>query len=79
MKQREYHTFVGWHEGHQLVFGSHGVGAGGASCYFEELIQAGMIASWPCVQLIIVGVTTIIRAGTAGSFTPKIREVLLLW
>lgn len=42
MKHREYHTYTGWHNGQLILFGSHGVGAGGASCYFEELIQAGL-------------------------------------
>ena len=46
---REYHTYVGTWKGVNLAVASHGVGAGGASCCFEELIQAG--------------VTTIIRAG----------------
>lgn len=46
---REYHTYVGTWKGASIAVASHGVGAGGASCCFEELIQAG--------------VTTIIRAG----------------
>lgn len=46
---REYHTFIGKWKGAPIAVASHGVGGGGASCCFEELIQAG--------------VTTIIRAG----------------
>eukprot|EP01113_Clastostelium_recurvatum_P006399 TRINITY_DN1288_c0_g1_i2.p2 TRINITY_DN1288_c0_g1~~TRINITY_DN1288_c0_g1_i2.p2 ORF type:complete len:266 (-),score=82.14 TRINITY_DN1288_c0_g1_i2:3-800(-) len=61
---REYHTYVGTYEGVELAVMSHGIGAGGASCAFEELIQAG--------------VTTIIRAGTAGSFDPRYREGALV-
>jgi len=61
---REYHTFVGTWKGVQLAVASHGIGGGGASCCFEELIQAG--------------VTTIIRAGTAGSFDPRFKEGSLI-
>jgi len=57
---REYHTYVGTWNGVRLTVCSHGIGGGGASCAFEELIQAG--------------VTTIIRAGTAGSFDPRFKE-----
>eukprot|EP00026_Physarum_polycephalum_P014388 Phypoly_transcript_14895.p1 GENE.Phypoly_transcript_14895~~Phypoly_transcript_14895.p1 ORF type:complete len:259 (+),score=19.83 Phypoly_transcript_14895:27-779(+) len=61
---REYHTYVGTWKGTKLAVASHGVGGGGASCCFEELIQAG--------------VTTIIRAGTAGSFDPRFKEGSLI-
>jgi len=57
---REYHTYVGMWKGEAIAVASHGIGAGGASCCFEELIQAG--------------VTTIIRAGTAGSFDERFKE-----
>jgi len=57
---REYHTYVGTWNGVPLTVCSHGIGGGGASCAFEELIQAGA--------------TTIIRAGTAGSFDPRFKE-----
>jgi len=57
---REYHTYVGNWKGATIAVASHGVGGGGASCCFEELIQAG--------------VTTIIRAGTAGSFDERFKE-----
>jgi len=57
---REYHTYVGTWKGARLAVCSHGIGGGGASCCFEELIQAG--------------VTTIIRAGTAGSLDERFRE-----
>lgn len=39
---REYHTFVGMWKGTPLTVASHGIGGAGASCCFEELIQAGM-------------------------------------
>eukprot|EP01132_Coremiostelium_polycephalum_P002871 gene2871-3568_t len=57
---REYHCYLGQWKGVDLLVMSHGIGGGGASVCFEELIQAG--------------VTTIIRAGTAGSFDPRYRE-----
>jgi len=57
---REYHTYIGTWKGASVAVASHGIGAGGASVCFEELIQAG--------------VTTIIRAGTAGSFDERFRE-----
>jgi len=59
-QNREYHTYVGTWKGMRIAVSSHGVGGGGASCSFEELIQAG--------------VTTIIRAGTAGSLDERFRE-----
>jgi uridine phosphorylase len=52
---REYRTFVGEKDGVAIAVVSHGVGAPGAAVCFEELIRAG--------------VKTIIRAGTAGSYT----------
>lgn len=52
---REYRTFVGLYEGVQMAVVSHGVGSPGAAVCFEELIRAG--------------VTTLIRVGTAGSYT----------
>jgi len=57
---REYHTYVGLWKGVRIAVCSHGIGGGGASCCFEELIQAG--------------VTTIIRAGTAGSLDERFKE-----
>jgi uridine phosphorylase len=61
---REYHTYVGSWKGVRITVCSHGIGGGGASCAFEELIQAG--------------VTTIIRAGTAGSLDERFREGALV-
>jgi uridine phosphorylase len=61
---REFHTYVGSWKGVKVTVSSHGVGAGGASMCFEELIQAG--------------VHTIIRAGTCGSFQPEYREGSLI-
>ncbi|CAM4247107.1 nucleoside phosphorylase [Paenibacillus alkaliterrae] len=52
---REYRTFVGKYDGVQLAVVSHGVGSPGAAVCFEELIRGG--------------VKTLIRAGTAGSYS----------
>lgn len=52
---REYRTFVGEFEGVKLAVVSHGVGSPGAAVCFEELIRGG--------------VTTLIRVGTAGSYS----------
>lgn len=52
---REYRTFVGTYKGTQLAVVSHGVGCPGAAVCFEELIKGG--------------VHTIIRVGTAGSYS----------
>eukprot|EP01133_Synstelium_polycarpum_P009798 gene9798-11447_t len=57
---REYHCYTGVWRDTELLVMSHGIGGGGASVCFEELIQAG--------------ITTIIRAGTAGSFDARYRE-----
>ncbi|WP_145050111.1 nucleoside phosphorylase [Paenibacillus xylanexedens] len=54
---REYRTFVGQFDGVQMAVVSHGVGSPGAAVCFEELIRAG--------------VTTLIRVGTAGSYTAE--------
>jgi len=63
-RNREYHTYIGVWKGVPLAVASHGIGAGGASCCFEELIQAGVV--------------TIIRAGTAGSFDDRFKEGALV-
>ncbi|WP_442602296.1 nucleoside phosphorylase [Paenibacillus sp. KN14-4R] len=55
---REYRTFVGDFQGVHLAVVSHGVGCPGAAVCFEELIRAG--------------VKTIIRVGTAGSYSADI-------
>lgn len=52
---REYRTFVGEYEGVKLAVVSHGVGSPGAAVCFEELIRGG--------------VDTLIRVGTAGSYS----------
>ncbi|RJX41347.1 purine-nucleoside phosphorylase [Paenibacillus pinisoli] len=52
---REYRTFVGEYNGVKLAVVSHGVGSAGAAVCFEELIRGG--------------VTTLIRVGTAGSYS----------
>lgn len=61
---REYETFTGSVQGHPVTASSHGVGAGGASVCFEELIQAGA--------------RTLIRLGTCGSLHPEAREGSLI-
>jgi uridine phosphorylase len=52
---REYRTFVGEIDGVRVAVVSHGVGSAGAAICFEELIRAGA--------------TTLIRVGTAGSYS----------
>lgn len=52
---REYRTFVGTFQGEPIAVVSHGVGCPGAAVCFEELIRGG--------------VKTLIRVGTAGSYT----------
>lgn len=52
---REYRTFVGTYKGVKLAVVSHGVGCPGAAVCFEELIKGG--------------VHTLIRVGTAGSYS----------
>lgn len=52
---REYRTFVGEYDGVRLAVASHGVGSPGAAVCFEELIRGG--------------VKTLIRVGTAGSYS----------
>jgi len=54
---REYRTFTGKYEGVAIAVVSHGVGCPGAAVCFEELIRAG--------------VRTLIRVGTAGSYSAK--------
>lgn len=55
---REYRTFVGSYRGVRMAVVSHGVGCPGAAVCFEELIRGG--------------VKTLIRVGTAGSYTADI-------
>lgn len=52
---REYRTFVGEYKGVKIAVASHGVGSPGAAVCFEELIKGG--------------VKTLIRVGTAGSYS----------
>lgn len=54
---REYRTFVGEYKGVKLAVVSHGVGSPGAAVCFEELIKGG--------------VKTLIRVGTAGSYSAE--------
>ncbi|MCU6709633.1 nucleoside phosphorylase [Paenibacillus sp. J5C_2022] len=54
---REYRTFVGEYDGVKLAVVSHGVGSPGAAVCFEELIKGG--------------VKTLIRVGTAGSYSAE--------
>ncbi|NEW04997.1 nucleoside phosphorylase [Paenibacillus sp. SYP-B3998] len=55
---REYRTFVGESEGVRITVVSHGVGSPGAAVCFEELIKGG--------------VKTLIRVGTAGSYSSDV-------
>ncbi|MDD9268824.1 nucleoside phosphorylase [Paenibacillus sp. GCM10023248] len=55
---REYRTFVGTSSGVPVTVVSHGVGSPGAAVCFEELIKGG--------------VTTLIRVGTAGSYSADV-------
>jgi len=61
---REYHTYTGKYKGKRVTVASHGVGGGGASMCFEELIQAGA--------------KVIIRAGTCGSLQPQLKEAAMV-
>jgi len=54
---REYRTFVGEYDGVPMAVVSHGVGSPGAAVCFEELIRGG--------------VDTLIRVGTAGSYSTE--------
>jgi uridine phosphorylase len=63
-KNREYYTFVGTYKGKKITVTSHGVGGGGASVCFEELIQAGA--------------KVILRAGTCGSLNANFRDGSIL-
>jgi len=51
-KNREYHSYCGWHEGKPVMVVSHGVGASGAMLCFQELMDCG--------------IESLIRLGTAG-------------
>ncbi|MBA2938337.1 nucleoside phosphorylase [Paenibacillus sp. CGMCC 1.16610] len=55
---REYRTFVGEVSGVAITVVSHGVGSPGAAVCFEELIKGG--------------VKTLIRVGTAGSYSAEV-------
>ncbi|MEH7009566.1 nucleoside phosphorylase [Neobacillus niacini] len=57
-QNREYHTYSGSWNGKQVAVVSHGVGAPGAAVCFEELIMGG--------------VQSIIRVGTAGSYQKEV-------
>ena len=51
-RNREYHSYLGEHQGEAILITSHGVGSAGAAICFRELIDAGARA--------------IVRIGTAG-------------
>ncbi len=57
---REYRTFRGSWQGTEVLVSSHGVGAPGAVCLFQELTDAG--------------VGTVLRLGTAGAMQPGIAD-----
>jgi uridine phosphorylase len=58
--RREYRSFIGEWNGMSIVVASHGVGAPGALCLFQELMDAG--------------IHTIIRLGTAGAMLRGIGD-----
>lgn len=58
--RREYRAFVGEWNGTEVLVSSHGVGAPGAICLFQELMDAG--------------IDTIIRFGTAGALLRGIGD-----
>ena len=58
--QREYRSFVGDWNGAPVIVASHGVGAPGAICLFQEIMDAG--------------VDTVIRLGTAGALLRGIND-----
>jgi uridine phosphorylase len=57
---REYVTYTGNYNGTQITISSHGVGGGGASVCFEELIMGG--------------VKVVVRAGTCGGMGKGIED-----
>lgn len=57
-KSREYHSYRGYWKDTEITVVSHGIGASGAACCFEELCRAGA--------------KVIIRSGTAGGLQPDI-------
>lgn len=61
---REYHTFTGTYETLRVTVISHGIGGAGAAICFHELFG--------------VGVRTIIRVGTCGSYLRAMRQGSLL-
>lgn len=58
-ENREYHSYSGLWKGTKVAVVSHGVGAPGAAVCFEELIMGG--------------VRSIIRVGTAGSYQKEVQ------
>jgi uridine phosphorylase len=58
-KNREYHSYLGRHQGVDVMVMSHGVGAPGATICFQEMMD--------------VGVKSIIRVGTAGGLQDESR------
>lgn len=59
-RRREFHSYLGKWNGVPLVVSSHGVGAPGAQCLFEELAEGG--------------VRTFVRLGTTGALQPGIAD-----
>jgi uridine phosphorylase len=62
---REYHSYLGKHEGAEILVISHGVGSAGAAICFQELIDCGAKA--------------LVRIGTAGALQDdlEIGDVVL--
>lgn len=63
-KNREYHSYDGNFKGTPVTVVSHGVGAAGAACCFEELCRGGA--------------KYIVRSGTAGGVQPDVVDGDLL-
>lgn len=63
-KNREYHSYSGTYNGKKVTVVSHGIGAAGAACCFEELCRGGA--------------KFIVRAGTAGGVQPNVVDGDLL-
>jgi uridine phosphorylase len=64
-QNREYHSYLGQHNGKDVLIMSHGVGSAGAAIAFQELID--------------VGAKQIIRIGTAGGLQDdsQIAEIVV--
>lgn len=57
---REYRTYEAFYNGQKIAITSHGIGSAGAAICFEELIK--------------LGAKVIIRVGTCGALTDKLKQ-----